>query len=177
MIAERKILISKIVKMLILCAFGAALCSFYIQLRDAPLKRVTEDDISYMEMKGPEISYVVDLHNSSTGQQIGSVADIVYFDPRLNFDLFFVPCDKELGDLCEEPVHIFWARYIHQKSPVPLRSSQYFTEEGRGHLPPNHAFFKKMKKKVLEHFCRRTEFCLKEKYDGLGLKIPYFDLD
>ena len=47
----------------------------------------------------------------------------------------------------------------------------YFTEDGRRHMPPDHPYFNKLKRKVLERFCKLTEFCLKEKYDGFGLEI------
>ena len=156
---------------------GVFLCAFYFKLQNAPLKRVTGDDISYMEIQGSEISYTVDLYNSVTGAKVGEISDKVYFDERLNFDLFYVPCEKEIGDLCEDPVLLFWARYINKKEPIPLKSSFYFTEDGSHHMPPDHPYFDKLRRKVLERFCKVTHFCLKEKYDGLGLKIPYFDLD
>jgi hypothetical protein len=164
-------------KVLLVFGFGALLGVFYLNVQNAPLRRVTADDISYMEIEGSEISYTVDLYNSVTGLKAGDISDKVYFDERLNFDLFLVPCDKEIGELCDEPVLLFWARYINKKHPMPLRSSVYFSEDGPRHMPPDHPYFNKLKKKVLKRFCRVTEFCLKEKYDGFGLEIPYFDLN
>lgn len=169
--------IKKITKFLLVLGFGVFLCTFYYHLENAPLKRVVGDDISYMEIEGSEISYTVDLYSSITGVKVGEISDKVYFDERLDFDLFYVPCDKEIGELCEEPVLVFWARYISKKEPIPLRSSVFFTEDGPRQIPPDHPYFNKLKKKVLERFCKLTEFCLKEKYDGFGLKIPYFNFD
>tara|TARA_R110001599_G_scaffold189710_4_gene384517 strand:- start:1553 stop:2083 length:531 start_codon:yes stop_codon:yes gene_type:complete len=169
--------ISSAMKVALLFGFGVLICAFYLHMQNAPLKRITPDDISYMELEGSEISYQIDLYSSLTGRLVGSITGTVYFDARLNFDLFYVPCEKEIGDLCEDPVHVFWARYIHKKSPIPIVSTQYFTEDGRRHMPPDHLFFKKLKRKVLQHFCKGTEFCLRKEYDGLGLKIPYFDFN
>ena len=168
---------AKGIRAALLLGFGALLCAFYLNVQNAPLKRVTDDDISYMEIEGSEISYTVDLYNSVTGQKVGEISDKIYFDERLNFDLFYVPCEKEIGELCEGPVLLFWARYINKKHPVALKSSVYFTEDGPRHMPPDHPYFNKLKRKVLRRFCRLTEFCLKEKYDGLGLKIPYFNFN
>ena len=150
---------------------------FLLQTAKRPIKTSNWDDISYMEIEGSEISYTVDLYSSITGVKVGEKSDKVYFDDRLDFDLFYVPCDKEIGELCEEPVLVFWARYISKKKPIPLRSSVFFTEDGPRQMPPDHLYFNKLKKKVLERFCKLTEFCLKEKYDGFGLKIPYFNFD
>lgn len=164
-------------KVLLVFGFGVFLCALYLDIQNAPLKRVTTEDISYMEIEGSEISYTVDLYNSVTGLKVGDISDKVYLDERLNFDLFYVPCDKEIGELCDEPVLLFWARYINKRQPIALRSSVYFTEDGPRHMAPDHPYFNKLKRKVLERFCRLTEFCLRKKYDGFGLKIPYFDLN
>ena len=165
------------IKNIALFVLGAMMCCTYIALFRAPVRAVTLGDISYLELAGPEIRYDIDLHNSATGTHFGTVSDVLFFDPRLNFEIYHVPCEKEIGDLCAAPPAVFWARYIHKKHPLELKSTQYFTEDGAHELPPEHPFFLKLKKEVFNHFCRKTELCAERKKDGLGHKIFNFDFN
>lgn len=154
---------------------SAALLFFYVS--NAPVRAPSIDDISYMEIYGGQIDYQVDLYNSITDNFVGRISDTAYIDERLNFDLFVVPCDKEIGDLCEDPPLVFWARYMHQKEPISLRSMSYFTPEGGFEMQAGDVFFGKLKNYVFEHFCRKTNLCTERKKDGNRYEILDFNLD
>lgn len=148
------------IKSIALFVLGAMLCCVYMAIFRAPVRAVTPEDISYAELSGPEIRYDIDLYNSATGMWVGTVSDVLFFDPRVNFEIFYVPCEKEIGELCEAPPAIFWARYVHKKQPMEFKLTQYFTEDGAFNLPPDHPFFSKLKKEVFNHFCRKTQLCV-----------------